>query len=230
VIITARQLEDLHKSHGGNGHVTLPYRARLTPLAVDFVKARKLVVGYSDVAVSNGAAASAPGNPAAPGSAASQVAGAINADPGIAQSPVGTFLWWCDGPCGPAKAAIVAEEKLSTLRPLQLPSDGRQMIGAIKAIAIETRSGKSAGGVLLVQNAALATVFANRCPSLRAVVGTCLEAVEHGVVQAAANVLIVEYPQKTLQQMRNMLSRFLRAPRTVSPEIKRQLEELASCG
>ena len=38
MIVTARQLEDLHKSHGGNGRVTLPYRARLTPLAADYVR------------------------------------------------------------------------------------------------------------------------------------------------------------------------------------------------
>src|SRR5258708_2828504 len=50
MIVTARQLEDLHKSNGGNGRVTLPYRARLTPLAADFVRARKLTVGYSEVA------------------------------------------------------------------------------------------------------------------------------------------------------------------------------------
>ena len=49
MIITARQLEDLHKSHGGNGRVTLPYRARLTPLAADYVRARKLVLGYSEI-------------------------------------------------------------------------------------------------------------------------------------------------------------------------------------
>ena len=32
MIFTARQLEDLHRT---NGHVVLPYGARLTPLAVD---------------------------------------------------------------------------------------------------------------------------------------------------------------------------------------------------
>ena len=32
MIVTARQLEDLHRQNGANGHVTLPYRARLSPL------------------------------------------------------------------------------------------------------------------------------------------------------------------------------------------------------
>ena len=147
-----------------------------------------------------------------------------------AKPQAGSFLWWCDGPCGPAKAAIVAEEKQSTLRPLDKPQDAKQVVGAIKALAAEVKSARAAGGILLVQTAALATVYANRCPSLRAILGTCLEAVEQGVQQIAANVLIIEYPYKTLQQMRNMLARFLRAPRTLNEEVKRQFQELATCG
>ncbi len=48
MIVTARQLEDLHKHNGANGHVTLPYRTRLSPLAADWVRAKKVVLGYSD--------------------------------------------------------------------------------------------------------------------------------------------------------------------------------------
>jgi hypothetical protein len=48
MFVTVRQLEDLHKQNGANGHVTLPYRARLTPLASDWVRAKKVVLGYSD--------------------------------------------------------------------------------------------------------------------------------------------------------------------------------------
>jgi len=223
MIVTARQLEDLHKSNGRNGHVTLPYRARLTPLAADFVRARKLVVGYSDVAATSTAGA--------PSASAVQPLAVSPTQPVASSKPsTGTFLWWCDGPCGPAKAAIVAEEKQSTLRGLDQPQDARHIVPAIKALATEIRSGRAAGGVLLVQNAALATVYANRCPSLRAILGTCLEAVEQGVQLIAANVLIIEYPYKTLQQMRNMLARFLRAQRTLSEEVKRQITELTSCG
>jgi ribose 5-phosphate isomerase RpiB len=224
MIVTARQLEDLHKSHGGNGRVTLPYRARLTPLAADYVRARKLVLGYADIADSKSAiAAPATGNE---GSSKVDAGG----ESGAAKPQAASFLWWCDGPCGPAKAAIVAEEKQSALRPLDKPQDAKQIVSAIKALATEVKSSRAAGGILLVQTAALATVYANRCPSLRAVLGTCMEAVEQGVQQIAANVLIIEHPYKTLQQMRNMLSRFLRGPRTVNEDVRRQLQELATCG
>lgn len=218
MIITARQLEDLHRSHGGNSHVTLPYRARLTPLASDFVRARKLVVGYGDV-------------PAAINGANGSVAAQSNkpVEPTQAAGP-GTFLWWCDGPCGPAKAAVVAEERQATLRALDKAADVKHLPAVVKAIAAEVKTGRAAGGVLLVQSAALAVVYANRVPSLRAIPGSSLESVEQGIRLIAANVLVIEYSQKTLQQMRNMLARFLRAPRTLSEEAARQIQELASCG
>ena len=51
MIVTARQLEDLHRQNGGNGQVVLPYRARLTPLAQDWVRAKRVALGYSDATI-----------------------------------------------------------------------------------------------------------------------------------------------------------------------------------
>ena len=271
MFITARQLEDLHKSHGGNGHVTLPYRARLTPLAADFVRARKLVLGYAEVSAPTGGSVSGASN--VTGSASnlriSSAAGALaggsprttageggggtekfpgasgtsgfdaqqtvrSADPTpIAPGSIASglpYIWWCDGPCGPAKAAVVTEEKQSALRASHVKAHPTLIVPVIKALAAEVKSGKIAGGVLLVQSAAQAIVYANRCKSLRAILGTCLESVEQGISHVAANVLIIEYPHKNLPQIRNMLSRFLRAPRTLGEDVKRQIEEFASCG
>ena len=51
MFVTVRQLEDLYRSNGSNGHVVLPYRTRLTPLAQDWVRSKKVAVGYSDTEV-----------------------------------------------------------------------------------------------------------------------------------------------------------------------------------
>src|SRR4051794_29163400 len=118
MIITARQLEDLHRQAGGNGHLTLPYRARLTPLAADWVKSRKIVLGYSSVAApASGASAEAP-----------PLAASRSTDSPTASSPQSSILYWCDGPCGPAKAAVVAHEKQSNLRQLDKPADAREIV------------------------------------------------------------------------------------------------------
>jgi len=222
MFFTARQLEDLHKSNGSNGHVVLPYRARLSPLAQDWVRARKIALGYSD--------ADAPaGKPAGVVTPGAKPSGGVPS-PAKEENAAGTVLWWCDGPCGPAKAAVTAQAKESNLRAIEVPADTKKLVSAIKLLAQEIKSGQASAGVLLVQNAAMAIVFANRCPSLRAVVGTCLEAVEQGIQQAAANVLVIEHPYKTLPQVKSLLGRFVRGPRELSEELRRQLQELSSCG
>src|SRR5207247_7219116 len=100
----------------------------------------------------------------------------------------------------------------------------------VKTLASEVKSGRAAAGVLMVKTGAATMVFANRCPSLRAVLGTCLDAVDQGVRQVAANVLVVEYPHQSLQQMKNMLGRFVRARRELTEDVRRQLEEMVACG
>jgi len=214
MIFTARQIEDLHKT---NGHVVLPYGARLTPLAVDWARAKKIVVGYGpDELVKS------------QGNGTAKAVGVDGGGKSQAASAPGAFFWWCDGPCGAAKAAVGSQAKESSLSAVDLPGDPKQLVPVIKQIAASVKNGKSTGGVLLVQSGAAAVVLANRCPSLRAILGTTLESLEAGISQVAANVLIVEYPGKTFPQIRNLLSRFVRAKRELSEDVKRQMQELAA--
>ena len=221
MFVTVRQLEDLYRQNGSNGHVTLPYRARLTPLAQDWIRSKRVALGYSD--------GEAQHPPVAPTPEASFSGRAPHAVPTPA-SPAGAILWWCDGYAGPAKAALVAYEKEGRLSALNLPAEPRRVATVVKTLASDIRSGQASAGVLMVKTGAAALVFANRCPSLRAILGTCLDAVEQGVQQVAANVLVIEYPHQSLQQMKNMIARFVRGSREVTEELRRQLEELASCG
>jgi ribose 5-phosphate isomerase RpiB len=213
MFVTVRQLQDLHRQNGSNGHVTLPYRARLTPLAQDWVRSKRVVLGYSD------------------GEAPAPVSGPVdNAAKAASPGGASSVVWWCDGPCGPAKAALTAYEKESSLKALDLPQDVRRIATAVKTIAAQVNSRQAQAAVLMLQSGAAAMVYANRCPPLRAVLGTCLESVEQGLQQVAANVLVIEYPHRTLQQMKNMLGRFVRSKHELPEDVRRQLQELASCG
>jgi hypothetical protein len=212
MIFTARQLQDLQNLAAAKDQIVLPYGARLTPLAVDWARSKRVRIGYGPqelAQTSHPAPKSAAPMPAAPGAK--------------------TLLWWCDGPCGAAKAALAAQSRESSTAPVELPGDAAHLVPAIKQMAIEIKGGRSGGGVLLVKSAAEPIVYCNRCPSLRAVVGTCLETVEQGLLAVGANVLVVEYPYKTLSQVRNLLSRFARGPRDLSDETQRRLQELAAC-
>ena len=219
MIFTARQLEDLHKT---NGHVTVPVGARVTPLAQDWLRQKKVTLKYG----SNGASAQKPTGSAA----GSTVAPSAQQPLPLTFAPEGTLLWWCDGPCGQAKAAIMQQSRESSLQPLDLPASTDNLVPAIKHIAREVKTGRASGGVMLVQTGAAAIVYANRCPSLRAILGTCRQSVEQGVQQLAANVLVIEYPFHSLPQVRNILLPFVRGRREMSDDVKRQLQELQSCG
>jgi ribose 5-phosphate isomerase RpiB len=207
MIFTARQLEELHKS---NGHVVLPYRARLTPMAQDWVRAKKILVGYSE----NGAVKGQRGE--------------SENSPKDSISP-GRFLWWCEGPCGPAKAALMSQARESELAEIATAADANNLPSVITEIASVVKENRAAGAILVVQFGAAAMVMGNRCGAIRAVLGTSLEAVEQGVRQIAANVLVIEHASKSLPQVKNMIGRFVRAKRELSDATERQLKDLASC-
>jgi ribose 5-phosphate isomerase RpiB len=220
MIFTARQLQELHKT---NGHVTVPVGSRMTPLAQDWLRAKKVALKYG----TNGSAMEKPPTSAVGPTQTTQTE--QKALP-ITFAPPGTLLWWCDGPCGQAKAAIAQQSRESSLQPLDLPASADNLIPAIKRIAGDVKSGRASGGILLVQSGSAAIVYSNRCPSLRAILGTCRQSVEQGVQQLAANVLIIEYPYHSLPQVRNLLVPFVRARRELSDDVKRQIEELSGCG
>ena len=210
MMITARQLAELHKSAGGKGQVTIPYTARLTPMAMDWARGAKVTIGYADAA---------PAKVSAP----------MKAEPPPPAAKGKQYLWWCDGPCGPAKAAVTMESRQTPMRQLEPPGTGG-ILWTIKTIAAEVKGGSAWGGLLLVESTAAAVILANRCTALRAIVGTTLASVEQGLNQWSANVLIIEHPRLSLAQVRNLVSRFVRGGAPLSEDAKRHLTELASCG
>ena len=184
---TARQLEQLLKE---SGSIVLPYRARLTPAAKDFVREKKITVGYADV--------SAP------------------AGPESLKAAVPPYLWWCDGPCGIAKAAISNVASDTPLAPMVILSDSTRVKSAVDHLTREVAEKRSSGGILVAPHAGVATVLANRSKPLRAIVGTSLAAVEAGINDVAANVLIVETDRLAIGEMRQLIRRFVTAKRTTA--------------
>lgn len=203
MIFTARQLEDLQKAHG---QVALPRGARLTPLAQDWLRSRKIGVVYTDLS-------SGGERPASEGA-------------GLAKGGE-RFLWWCDGPCGMAKAALSAYREVN-LSALSIAADGGRTLGAVKEMISDLKSQKAHGGLMFVQASAVAMVALNRDPAVRSVLGTSLQTVDQAMRQVAANVLVIEYGSQTLQQMKNLIGRFVKGKREMSPEMEAAIKGVAS--
>ena len=72
--------------------------------------------------------------------------------------------------------------------------------------------------------------YANRPSSLRAVVGTCGEAVEQGIAALGANVLVIEYPYVKPDAMTAMVDRFISQTPQASPQVQRDLADMQRSG
>jgi hypothetical protein len=101
--------------------------------------------------------------------------------------------------------------------------------GVVKELAGLVKAKRVGCGLLFVDSAARAACYANRCASLRAIVGTNDKAVSEGVEQLGANVLIMEYPQLGYKGMMAMVKPFLESQRDVPAAVQRELNELATC-
>lgn len=204
MIYTARQLERLLADEG---RIVLPYQARLTPLAADWVRSKRVQVGYSNVSPKAEASA-ATSQPQAP----------------VVGTSASPLRYWCDGPCGQAKAALSHLAKQNQLRQIDITADVKQTAEVVRLLKRELQPNDAA--LLLVNQAALATVLVNRCPNLRGIVGTSLQAIDQ-LVAIGPNVLIIEHSRLTMMQVRNIVERFMRLPHVPDEQLRRQLEEAA---
>jgi len=138
------------------------------------------------------------------------------------------WMWWIDGQC-PVVNEIVGTHR-DQLQSIAASRASTSLGQVVRELASAVKAKRVAGGILFVHNAARAMCFANRCQSLRAVVGTCGEAVEQGITDLGANVLVVEYPHHGLRSMGAMVSRVLQQPPAAPAAVLRDLGDLHRCG
>ena len=203
-IITARQLQEAMDA-APQGIAVLAPDARLTPLAADLARQDPEKIKRLTAAL---------------GSAAS------HANPQItAAGPHLPWLWWVDEPCNIVDQIVGARSQ--QLRPSAAGRSGGGLpVQVVRDIATSIRAQRIAGAILFVRNAARAMCYANRCSSIRAVVGTSDEAVEQGIRDMGANVLVIERPQIGPRAMAAMVDRMLQQTPKAPPQVQRELADL----
>ncbi len=197
-LITANRLKGLQGTV-----LYLAAGARLSPLAMDEVKQRKLQV--QRVAADGG-----DGVPAAE----KTKAGAA-------------WCCWVQGHC--ATAARVIEQYHG--RPIPVASNGNStesMPRVIRRMARSLRQGEFRLAVLFVPTAGVAACMANRCAHVRAVVGTTTKSVQDAVTALGANLLVIEYPQHNYQAMAAMLEVLLASNGIAPALMEKELLGLAA--
>ncbi|MBN4061007.1 hypothetical protein JYU15_01085 [bacterium AH-315-I18] len=202
-IVTANQLQ---QAIDDKGYALVSQDARLTPLANDLARLHKTKIKRASPIAG------------VQGTASTQTHRVLTSN----------WFWWIDGTCPVVKE--VTNQRQRVLTPMANPRKRDATLSVIRDLASATRSGHVLGGVLFVPTAAKVLCYANRCQSLRAIVGTSDQAVEEGVTELGANVLVIEYPQHGKRSVDAMLDRFLSQTPAVSTLVQRALAELHRLG
>ena len=203
-VVTASRLQEAMDA-AADGVAVLAPDARLSPLANDLARQHGRRVRRANLA-----------DTAAP---------AIGGDTAAASGP---WLYWIMRTC-PVADKIIAERR-HVLTPMAVGRDAAALPQVMRDLAGAIKGGTTPGGILFVPSAARAMCYANRCPSIRAVVGTCDKAVEQGIDELGANVVVIEYPHHGPASMAASVDRMVMQPPRVSPQVLRELSELQRCG
>ena len=131
---------------------------------------------------------------------------------------------WTDGPR--QQLSNLNTQFAGQLVPSSINATDAALVEVIKQINHQISTQQRAGGILIVESAALAACFANRLPALRAIVGTNTKAIETGVTKLNANLLVLEYPQLGNELTTSLIEQFINTPRSSNTLVNRLLKEL----
>ncbi|QDU72010.1 hypothetical protein Pan265_18700 [Mucisphaera calidilacus] len=193
-LITANMIDDAVAS-SPDGSVILAATARLTPLAQDKVRQAPHRFSRRQVAATQGTLQ------------------AINYGQ--------PWLWWTCGQC-PAVKQIV-EERRHRLLPMIAPREAAALPSVLTDMAGAISTGRAAGGILFVAQAAKPMCFANRLRGIRAILGHCDGSVRQGLRDLGANVLILEFPYNDYDQMAGRVDSMLASSPAVPATIAHAL-------
>ncbi|MCC7146168.1 MAG: hypothetical protein IT443_06950 [Phycisphaeraceae bacterium] len=223
-IVTAKQLLAA-MAKAADGVARLAGDARLTALAQDLVKEKPGKVVWEGVrSFARQAGGDTGGNTqqAAPCGVAPEAASGGTFGGGGVTS--GGWAWWIDGRC-PVVEEMTTTHKAS-LRMIGVNRDPKATAEAIRKLAELVKTKEVVGGLLFVTGAARAMCLANRHPALRAVQGTCVEAVKQGMAEVGANVLVVEYLHVRGEAMIQMVNEMRATAPKVVAALERDLTDL----
>jgi hypothetical protein len=200
-IITLHQLEDAILS-SPNKVVILAMDARLTPLAQDIVRANPTTIRRENVCNTN--------------------ATLRNLNHGL------PWYWWTCCNCDAVRQTVA--ERSNIMVPLTVPRRPASIVQAVMDADAAVRSGRAAGAVLFVRQAARAMCLTNRRRALRAIHGNCDEAVTQGIHEIGANVLVLEFPFLNYEQMSTRVDLIMRSKTKAPADVCRFLAEVEGAG
>ena len=153
-------------------------------------------------------------------------------------------ITWEETKDGTGSLAAVMDTSLAELRSVRTmldrrggladviePKNGRAgMAAATRRLCGQIARKEATRGVVIAQDAALPVVIANKHVGVRAALGTDIPTVEQACRELGINVLVIEYPTKTVFQMRQMIDRMMAGATSPHAEIAATIENIEQGG
>lgn len=104
------------------------------------------------------------------------------------------------------------ERTAGDVRVFETEGNRRKLIRALGRMCSAIQRGELTRGLVLVEDGAVSACVANKYRGIRACMGTGVIATDAAIRELGVNVLIIEYPQRTFHEMRQMIRRLVSGP------------------
>jgi ribose 5-phosphate isomerase RpiB len=154
------------------------------------------------------------------------------------------ITWLEDSNPGNGSLAVVMDDSLEEMRAMRTMLDrngglaevikpGQEIDGLISAtrkLCGMVNRNEVSRGVVFAQDGAVPVCVANKHKGIRAALGMNVPMVEDAVRKLGVNLLVIEYPNMTTYQMKQMIERMLKGATAPQPEVRAALEQIKQGG
>jgi ribose 5-phosphate isomerase RpiB len=154
------------------------------------------------------------------------------------------ITWLEDNNPGHGNLAVVMDDSLAEMRAMRTMLDRKGGLAEVIKPGSEVSSLVSATrklcgmisrkevcrGVVFAQDGAAPVCVANKHKNIRAALGMNVPMVEDAVRKLGVNLLVIEYPDMTTYQMKQMIERMQKGASAPQPEIRAALEQIEQGG
>lgn len=135
-------------------------------------------------------------------------------------------------PAQPSMRAVMAMlEKMGSFEVIPPAATGvGPLASAVRRLCGKVHRREVTKGIVFTPDAFLPMVIANKHHGVRAILGTCLPAVQNACREMAANVLVIDTSHHAAYQTRQMIERLMAGPTAPPAEISATLEALERSG
>ncbi|QQE11934.1 hypothetical protein JD969_00210 [Planctomycetota bacterium] len=184
-----------------NHPLVLTARAKLTPLAVDYVKEKQLVLQRQGT-----------------------TAGASEDVSPVKTNDAKPYAWWTEGFCPVVQK--LSNELRSNISFVSASKGIAELNEVVKDMDQMFERTDISGAIIFATDAAKAVLYANKCKNIRAAFSRCPESLEKAKRELGINLLIVEYPYTPADRIESLTETMMASTSGPQPIVEKQIQEL----